>query len=312
VSAAPGPALAGGAALAVPAPAKVNLALHVTGRRGDGYHLLDTLVAFAGVGDRVTLRVGGDPGGGPGADLATGQAPLTVAGPERAGVPAGPDNLILRAAALAPAPVPVTFRLDKVLPSAAGLGGGSADAAAALRGLVALGATMPGTAALAALGADVPMCVAGRPLRARGIGDVLDDPGHLPELPAVLVNPRVAVPTAEVFAGLACREGTPLPELPEAGWADAPALAAWLRRCRNDLEAPARRIAPAIGRALDRLAATPACRLARMSGSGATCFGLYPDMPAAETAAALLRAERPGWWIVVTRLGAPDGAPRRA
>ena len=276
----------------VAAPAKVNLALHVTGRRADGYHLLDTLVAFADVGDTLTLRRAPAPA-------------LTVSGPEAAGVPDGPENLVARAIAAAPLPdgAAVAAHLIKRLPAAAGIGGGSADAAAALRGMQALGAAPPSPEAVAALGADVPMCLAGRPLRARGIGERMAAVPDLPDVAAVLVNPRVPVSTPEVFAALACRENAPMPsDLPR--WADAPALAGWLSAQRNDLEAAARAVAPRVAGVLDALSGQAGCLLARMSGSGATCFGLFADVETAKTAAARLAAAQPGWWVAPTTLGA--------
>jgi 4-diphosphocytidyl-2-C-methyl-D-erythritol kinase len=278
----------------ISAPAKVNLALHVTGRRADGYHLLDTLVAFAGVGDTLTLRRAAEPA-------------LVVSGPEAAGVPAGAENLVARAIAAAPLPDggAVAAHLVKRLPAASGIGGGSADAAAALRGMQALGAAPPSPGTVAALGADVPMCLAGHPLRARGIGEETAAVPGLPQMAAVLVNPRMPVATPAVFAALDCRENAPMPEaLPR--WPDARALAAWLETQRNDLETPARAVAPVIGAVLDALGAQAGCLLARMSGSGATCFGLFGDDAAAEATAARLAAACPGWWVVPTVLGAPE------
>ncbi len=282
----------------VSAPAKVNLALHVTGRRSDGYHLLDTLVAFADIGDTLTLRRASAPA-------------LTVSGPEAAGAPPGPDNLVARAIAAAPLPdgAAVAAHLVKRLPAAAGIGGGSADAAAALRGMQALGAAPPSPEAVAALGADVPMCLAGRPLRARGIGEEMAALAGLPEMAAVLVNPRVPVATPDVFAALACRENAPMPcDLPR--WPDARALAGWLATQRNDLEAPALAVAPVVGCVLEALGGQDGCLLARMSGSGATCFGLFADVETAGAAAARLAAARPGWWVAPTTLGAAPTRPQ--
>ena len=259
------------------APAKVNLALHVTGRRADGRHDLDGIVAFADVGDHISVG----PGDG-----------LTVDGPFAPGVPTDGGNLIRRALAAAGAPRAV--HLVKRLPHPAGLGGGSSDAAAALR---AVGAALP-VGALMALGADLPVCVAGRTSRMRGAGERVE-PVALPPLDAVLVNPGVGVPTAAVFAALPEPCNPPMPDPP--AFPDAAATVLWLADRRNDLEAPARRIAPAVGAALAAIAATGA-GLARMSGSGATCFGLYPTAAAARAAAA--RLARPGWWVVACRLGA--------
>jgi 4-diphosphocytidyl-2-C-methyl-D-erythritol kinase len=252
------------------APAKVNLALHVTGRRADGYHLLDSLVAFADLGD--------------GLEVGPGDA-LEVTGPFAAGVPTDGRNLIRRA--LAVAGLRRAVRLDKRLPHPAGLGGGSSDAATVLR---LAGADLPAEALLG-LGADVPVCMLGRAARMRGIGEAVT-PVALPPLPAVLVNPGVPVPTGAVFAAMARRDNPAMPEPPKMR--DAGAAIAWLSRQRNDLEAPARGLAPEIGAAVDALRAAGA-PLARMTGSGATCFGLWPDRAAARAAARALA--RPGWWV---------------
>ena len=261
------------------APAKVNLALHVTGQRADGYHLLDSLVAFAPFGDRIGLTPAAAP-------------MLRVTGPEAAGVPEGPENLVLRAAALAGRTAEIT--LEKNLPPASGIGGGSSDAAAVLR---ALGAAPEG---LERLGADVPMCLVPRPARVRGIGEQLE-PVTLPPLPAVLVNPRLEVATPAVFRALSWRENPPLPELPAFG--GAVDCIDWLRERRNDLEPPAVALAPVIGTVLAMLRATPGCRLARMSGSGATCFALYATLAEAEAALARVRIARPSWWAACGALG---------
>jgi 4-diphosphocytidyl-2-C-methyl-D-erythritol kinase len=271
------------------APAKLNLALHVTGRRPDGYHLLDSLVAFAAVGDRVSAE-------------AADRTALVVEGPEAAALAGEADNLVLRAArAFGPAP-PVRLRLWKALPAAAGLGGGSADAAATLRVLSTLWRRpVPGPADVLALGADVPVCLVGRPVRMRGIGEVLSPVPPLPPVWVVLANPRVAVPTATVFAALDRRDNPPLPDAIPAV-ADVTALAGWLAAQRNDLEAPARRLFPDVALTLAAVAATPGCLLARMSGSGATCFGLFASAKTARAAAAELTAARPGWWVAAAAL----------
>jgi 4-diphosphocytidyl-2-C-methyl-D-erythritol kinase len=267
------------------APAKVNLTLHVTGRRADGYHLLDSLVVFADLADVVRVRPAAEPS-------------LRVTGPMAPGVPTGPENLVLKAAALMG--VPVAIELEKHLPSAGGIGGGSADAAATLRALAELtGRALPED--VLALGADVPVCMAPRPARMRGIGEAVTWVEELPPLHAVLVNPGVAVSTPQVFARLARRKNPAMPD-PLPRFADAQALTGWLATQRNDLEPPARALAPEVDAALTALAGAPQCRLARMSGSGATCFGLFPDATAARNAAQALA--RPGWWVHATRLGA--------
>ncbi|AMY67416.1 4-(cytidine 5'-diphospho)-2-C-methyl-D-erythritol kinase [Frigidibacter mobilis] len=270
------------------APAKVNLALHVTGQRADGYHLLDSLVVFAGVGDRLT------------AEPAEGLS-LDVTGPRAEGVPTGPENLVMRAARLLDPGRGARLVLDKHLPAAAGIGGGSSDAAAALRALARLwGLPLPAAGATAVLGADVPVCLDPRPRRMAGIGDVLSEVPPLPPAWLVLVNPGVPVPTPAVFRALARKDGTPLPPLPVC--TDAPSLAALLRGMRNDLEPPARGLQPRVTEALAALGAQPGCLLARMSGSGATCFGLFAREAQAQGAATALALSRPGWWVRAARM----------
>lgn len=268
------------------APAKVNLALHVTGRRADGYHLLDSLVVFAGVGDTVTASP---------SDRLT----LQVTGPQARHLPVTDDNLVLRAARLMG--VTAALTLDKVLPVASGIGGGSADAAATIRVLADLmGRPLPNPAQTLALGADVPVCLTGRPTRMQGVGEILTP---LPPMPAawlVLVNPGVAVPTPAVFAALAQRDNAPMPEIP--GFPDAAAMARWLGLQRNDLQPPAIALVPAIAEALAALSRQPGCLLTRMSGSGATCFALFADEQPAHTAATHLAATHPAWWIAPARV----------
>ncbi|WP_420396042.1 4-(cytidine 5'-diphospho)-2-C-methyl-D-erythritol kinase [Nioella sp.] len=268
------------------APAKINLALHVTGQRPDGYHLLDSLVVFAGVGDRLHFA--------PAPDLS-----LSVTGPMAEGVPTGPDNLILRAAALFGAGRGTAITLDKHLPHAAGIGGGSADAAATLRGLARLwNCPLPDSASVLTLGADVPVCLSRAPQRMAGIGDVLSPVPPIPSLHAVLVNPRVAVPTGAVFRGLTSKQNAPM-DPPD--WDGFASFTEWLSRQRNDLEPPARALAPEIGEALTLLRNTGAA-LARMSGSGATCFGLFETEGQAAEAARAISVAQPGWWVQDTAI----------
>ncbi len=272
----------------VSAPAKVNLTLHVTGQRPDGYHLLDSLVVFSDFGDRVAVE-------------AAPETRFSVTGPRAAGVPTDSRNLVLKAAALM-AGAPAAITLEKNLPAASGIGGGSADAAATLRALSSLhGSPLPDAAAVLGLGADVPVCLQGHATRMSGIGEELAPVPALPPLPAVLVNPGVEVSTPEVFRALDTPDNPPMPDIP-AGLADPAEVAAWLATQRNDLEAPARALAPEIGDVLAALAATPGCLLARMSGSGATCFGLYQTETAARDAAGRLGAAQPGWWVLPTVL----------
>jgi 4-diphosphocytidyl-2-C-methyl-D-erythritol kinase len=268
------------ATLIEPAPAKVNLFLHVTGRQANGYHLLDSLVVFAGTGD--VLR----------AQPADGLS-LDLAGPFGAALSDEQDNLVLRAAR-ALGGTGARLWLEKNLPVASGIGGGSADAAAALRLLCRMWKLappdLPGIALR--LGADVPVCLAGRPSRMRGIGEQLDPAPRIPTCGLVLVNPGIAVATADVFR--ARRGGWSAPaELPHA-WPDVGTMAHDLRELRNDLQPPAITLRPAIGHVIAALEAMPGCRLARMSGSGATCFGLFDDPVAAAEAAS--RVRRQDWW----------------
>ncbi|PWE32463.1 4-(cytidine 5'-diphospho)-2-C-methyl-D-erythritol kinase [Maritimibacter sp. 55A14] len=271
------------------APAKVNLALHVTGRRDDGYHLLDSLVVFAGAGDRVSAA--------PAADLT-----LTIGGPMAAGVPSGGDNLVLRAACLMGAGQGARLDLEKNLPVASGIGGGSADAAATLRALARLWQVpLPEPEAVLALGADLPVCLAGQPARMSGIGETLAPVPPLPPCWLVLVNPGVALETRTVFAGLERADNLLMEPFPTR-WGDAGGLVAWLARQRNDLEAPACRTCPAISEVLSALGGQPGVALARMSGSGATCFGLCGQEAAARAAARVLGAARPDWWVTAAPL----------
>ena len=283
------------AAGAEKAPAKVNLTLRVIGRRADGYHDIESLVVFADVGDALTFS--------PGGALA-----LRVAGPTAAAAGQIADNLVLKAArALAERVEHLKlggFALSKRLPVAAGLGGGSADAAAALRLLARANGLAPDDPRLMqaarATGADVPVCLDPRPRFMRGIGDILSDPLDLPRLFAVLLNPGVAVSTKDVFAALAVR--TVGQTAPAAICMGRAPLLDEIARGRNDLEAAAIELEPAIAHALAVLRNLPGCRLARMSGSGATCFGLFDSMQAARGAARRLRVGYPDWWVRATAL----------
>ena len=280
------------------APAKINLTLRVTGRRAAGlpqagYHELDSIVVFAAVGDRLSFR--------PAPDLS-----LQLAGPFGAALENEPDNLVLRAARLlseaSGSPPAAAITLEKRLPVASGIGGGSADAAATLRGLAALweleGIDLAPLGAR--LGADVPVCLAGRPCRVTGIGEVLTPLPPLPPATLLLANPGVASPTAPVFGA---RQGAYSSELvPTADhFADARALAALVRAGGNDLTEAAAGLVPAIAEVLESLRSLDALAEA-MSGSGATCFALFADPDAAEAAARRLRQRQPGWWIAVAPL----------
>lgn len=284
------------------APAKVNLYLHVGPLGPDGFHPLETLMVFADLGDEVFLASGSNP-------------TFTVTGPFAVGLGEG-DNLVTRAADLLASRLGRAcgmegLRLDKRLPVAAGLGGGSADAAAALRLLNrAWGAGLDAASleALAAqLGSDVPACIQSLPVTASGRGEVLRPAPRLPVLHAVLVNPGVACPTGAVYRAfdLSAAREAPEPVDDPLGLPDAPAVAGWLSGLRNDLEGPALAVAPDIARVLDRLRGAPETLLARLSGSGATSFALCADAGAAGRLAAGLSREHPGWWVRTCRLGAP-------
>lgn len=270
------------------APAKINLCLHVTGQRPDGYHLLDSLVVFADVGDLIEVR-------------AAPTLSLRVIGPQARDLPLGEDNLVLRAARAFAGTAGAAITLTKNLPVASGIGGGSADAAATLRALARLwDAPLPDADRVLQLGADVPACLVGRALRMQGIGERLAAVPGLPEAHLVLINPGVAVATPAVFKALPCKNNPAMPDLP--GFATAKELALWLASQRNDLEAPAMALAPAIGAVKQALAAAPGCLLARMSGSGATCFGVFADQAQAQSARAAISAAQPGWWVACGRM----------
>ncbi|MGO4523714.1 4-(cytidine 5'-diphospho)-2-C-methyl-D-erythritol kinase [Microvirga sp. 2MCAF35] len=282
--------------LATRAPAKINLTLHVLGRRADGYHELESLVAFAGTGDDLRLESG------------TGLA-LQVSGPTAPLAGGDADNLVLKAARLLADRVEGlqlgTFHLTKRLPVAAGIGGGSSDAAAALRLLARLNGlplSHPALREAARLtGADVPVCLEPRARMMRGVGEDLGEPLNLPRLFAVLVNPRVPVETPAVFKALGLRPGQRLTEARHPGIERSSLLDA-LKAARNDLEPPALQLQPLIGEALALLRETSGCRLARMSGSGATVFGLYDDCETAAEAAKTIKHARQDWWVKATSL----------
>lgn len=278
------------------APAKINLDLYVTGRRADGYHELDSLTAFAAFGDRVTLHEHD-------------RLELALSGQFAVPLAAEPDNLVLRAtrrlAACAGRAATVRIMLEKRLPVAAGLGGGSADAAAALRGLNRLWRLRMASADLAdlaaGLGADVPVCLAGRTARMRGVGEQVEPWDVLPPLAVLLVNPNLPLATTAVFGALEAigepaRRGWPPPHEPDA-------FVEWLRAGANHLEAPAARLLPPIRDMLATLVAQKSCTLARMSGSGATCFGLFATAAARDAAAAAIGRARPGWWLAASTIG---------
>ncbi|SFL47337.1 4-(cytidine 5'-diphospho)-2-C-methyl-D-erythritol kinase [Shimia aestuarii] len=262
------------------APAKINLTLHVTGQRADGYHLLDSLVMFADVGDRLWVE-------------AADRTSLTVSGPMAGGVPTDRRNLVWQAAELLGVTAKIT--LEKHLPAAAGIGGGSSDAAAVVRALTTLyNFPVPSAAVLANLGADVPVCMQSGLTRMRGIGEHVDPIGNTPNWPMILINPRVEVPTGPVFQALPRKDNPPMPAIP-AEWDIS-----WLAAQRNDLEAPAIAAQPVIGKVLQELRESDGCLLARMSGSGATCFAIYAHDDMRDRALGQLRRDCPKWWTQPT------------
>ena len=277
-------------ALTTFAPAKVNLYLHLIGRRPDGYHLLDSLIAFADIGDRVTAE--------PAKSLS-----LEITGPEATGVAnLGQNNLVLRAARLLADHTGTArgaaLRLEKNLPVAAGIGGGSSDAAAVLRLLTALWQLSIGEEALrglgARLGADLPACLYGRAAWLGGVGDRVEPAPNLPEAGILLANPRKELPTAAVFAARRGPFGDAgrLAAMP----GNAIGLAQALVPRRNDLTGAAIGLVPEIDAVLARLARLPGALIARMSGSGATCFALFSDRSAAKEARMALASAEPDWW----------------
>ncbi len=279
------------------ARAKINLYLHVTGRRADGFHLLDSLVVFAETGDEIAVA--------PADGLS-----LTITGPFAGTLAADDDNLVLRAArglrALAGVTQGAAITLTKNLPVASGIGGGSADAAATLDALTSLWKIAPEHAALErlalSLGADVPVCLTGRPSFMGGIGEEIAPVGTLPAAHLLLVNPGIATPTPAVFK---TRQGD---FSPSGRWAEPPSdakgLAAALQTRGNDLTEAAITVTPAIRDVLAAIASTENCLLARLSGSGATCFGIYAGASEAEAARRAVLAANPAWWAIAARIAA--------
>jgi len=283
------------------ARAKINLFLHVTGRRDDGYHLLESLVGFADVGDRVTVS-------------AYSGLELKTTGPFSHCLQSHDDNLVFHAARGLKAWADnsghkvggASIVLEKNLPVASGIGGGSADAAAVLRALMTLwrlNVPVPDMHKLAVeLGADVPVCLSSRSRVIRGIGDVLEEAPDLPHGWVVLANPMTAISTPDVFRALSFREAAPSSRLPE-GFGSIRELGEWLESStRNDLERPARGIAADIDAVLLALKTSVGAHVARMSGSGATCFGLFETEYEAKAAEATIRRRHPEWWVMAAAL----------
>ena len=271
------------------APAKINLFLHVGARRADGFHPLQSLAVFTAMGDVLDIECASD-------------LSLTLQGPFAKGLESEGDNLVLRAAR-GLGSQGAKLILTKNLPVASGIGGGSADAAAALRGLRQLWNLDTDEMALreiaAGLGSDIPACILSAPCFMEGRGEILRPLASLPRVPLLLVNPGIAVPTKDVFAGLQSRSGVEM-SLPQGGFADTADLLRFLETTCNDLEEPARRLQPVIGEVLAALCALPGALLARMSGSGATCFAIFADDDCCERAAGRLKQAQPNWWIAPT------------
>jgi len=282
------------------APAKINLFLHVGEKRGDGFHDLESLVVFADVGDTLTFA--------PLPELT-----LKLDGPFAQALEGESDNLVLRAArALAQhvgrSQAGAAISLTKQLPVASGIGGGSADAAAVLRGLTRLWALDISWSELrsvaATIGSDVPVCVESKSSWMAGRGERVTIAAALPQMPMLLVNPGVTVSTVDVFRALTSRIGLGKVKVNRATPLSLPRdLVAYLKKTANDLQAPALRIAPVIGVVLDELSRMPGVELWRMSGSGATCFALFDEQRSAEMAEVALSHTHPDWWIRATRIG---------
>ena len=271
------------------APAKINLTLHVTGRRSDGYHLLDSLVAFADIGDEITAAPAP-------------KTSLTVSGPMAAGVPTDSSNLVVKAARHLDPNKSASLHLNKTLPPASGIGGGSSDAAATLRALSKLwNVQLPTPQDTLSLGADLPVCLRPVAQRMSGIGEDLALLPSLPPCDILLVNPGVHVATPSIFKALTSRDNAPMPrELPT--WNSVQDLAEWLKTQCNDLEEPAITLAPVIAKVLEALAGSDAL-FSRMSGSGATCFALFPqDSLSTEKAAQEIKTNHPDWWVQAGKL----------
>lgn len=287
--------LQAGSGVTESAPAKINLFLRLIGKRDDGYHLLDSLVGFTEFGDSLTAE--------PAETLS-----LKIDGPFSASLSVEPDNLVLRAARALQSATGVQagarLTLTKRLPIASGIGGGSSDAAASLRALCRLWKLNLDQRALEAiglpLGADIPVCVAARPARMTGVGEGVEPLTGLPEAALVLINPGVALATGPVFKARSGAFSPPFGALPTL--TDATSLAELVLQAGNDLTEPAKALCPPVAKVLASLAAEPDCLAAAMSGSGATCFGVFANLMAAQAAAARL-AETESWWVCATRLG---------
>jgi 4-diphosphocytidyl-2-C-methyl-D-erythritol kinase len=288
------------------APAKINLFLHVTGRRDDGYHLLESLVAFADIGDEITIE-----------QAATFE--LQISGPFAKDLDPSAQNYISKAVLFlanhANRNPDIRVKLTKRLPVASGIGGGSSDAAATLlacQRLWRIPMLPTPEDIIAALGADVPVCLRRRPTLMRGVGEQLADVGPLPEGDIVVINPGTGLATADVFRKYSGPFSQPLTDIPAKGWRDMSELAQFINATHNDLEAPAMALVPAIGTVLQSLSAQTGCLAARMSGSGATCFGLFGNSADAARATLNIARAHTTWWVQAGRFLPPEPAPGRA
>lgn len=265
-----------------PAFAKINLCLHITGQRADGYHLLDSIVAFANFGDVIEVTENN-------------QMKFSIDGPFKSGLSNTNDNLVLCAANALSSNKTADIKLQKNLPVASGIGGGSADAAAALRALSKLWSVDIMDEMAQGLGADVPVCLASKSQRMQGIGEILIDISCLSKIPAVLVNPGHQVSTPDVFQRLTEKTNTAVSNIPSQAMNVCDSIV-WLKALRNDLQTPAISLEPSIAVVIDALQGVHA-EMARMSGSGATCFGLFSTAKAANLAAQALIEKHPNWWV---------------
>ncbi len=283
----------------VRAPAKLNLFLHVGEKRGDGFHELESLVVFVEAADVLVVE---------GAD----ELSLDIVGPFAGALKEVPGNLVLRAARALDSARGAAISLEKKLPVAAGIGGGSADSGAALRALNALWRLERNQGALseiaAQIGSDVPACLLAQPAWIAGRGEIVRSVGPIPPFELVLVNPNIRVSTASVFAGLNVRTGIGAMHPPGNEITSVWDLVSYLGGSGNDLEAPACAIAPSIDDVLVAIAHEPGCVLAQMSGSGATCFGIFQEGPWARGAAERVAQDHPEWWVCGTRIATPDYA----
>lgn len=278
------------------ARAKINIALHVTGQRDDGYHLLDSLVGFTDFGDVVSVTIA--------PERKPDDHSLEITGSFSTDLRADDDNLVLKAVRLLGGSLPaLDIRLEKKLPVASGIGGGSADAAASLRAICSLlNCAHPSREAILSLGADVPVCCVGKTVRMSGIGEEISDVKSPSRLPIILANPGIEIATPAIFKALSTKNNQPLSTFPKNGWDDIPTFIAWVTKNRNDLSVPAQTLNPQITACLTALGELDGALISRMSGSGATCFALFSNDKAAQDGLKNLTIKHPDWWSVATHI----------